>query len=311
MAETRRRDARREDPVETVPVPREAVEETIQPRVSAILIGYNQAAALRRAIQALERSKDRERLEILVIDCGSSDESSQLDIEFEGVTMLRLPHHFGMTKALNIATRTAKAETVFFLSPNVEVAPDTVVKLAEMLEADLEADNDTSAVGPMLFDPEGRPVSMDRKMPSPRALDGEAQPIDLEAGNVAVEYASFDALMIRKQFIKGMNYLDEKRYGNSWADADLAMKILQAQRKIQLFPAIRAIWHDTPDPLSGDTLYAADRTLGAAAFFSKYYGFMAGLSFRLGAIFRALGRFNFSELSALVSGQKLDGSQAM
>jgi GT2 family glycosyltransferase len=307
MAETRRRDARREEPVETVPVPREAVEEIIAPRVSAILIGYNQAAALRRAIQALERSKDRDRLEILVIDCGSSDDSAQLDVEYESVTMLRLPHHFGMTKALNIATRTAKAETVFFLSPNVEVAPDTVTKLADLLEAD----NDTSAAGPVLFDPQGRPVSMHRKMPSPSAPDGEEQPIDLESESVTVEYASFDALMIRKQFIKGMNYLNEKRYGNSWADADVAMKIFQAQRKIRLFPAIRATWHDEPDPLSGDALYAADRTLGAAAFFSKYYGFMAGLSFRLGAIFRALGRFNFGELSALVSGQKLDGSQAM
>src|SRR5580704_19452675 len=145
MAETRRRDARREEPVETVPVPREVVEETIQPRVSAILIGYNQAPALRRAIEALERSKDREHLEILLVDSGSSDESSQLDVDYPGISMLRLPHHFGATKALNIATRTAKAEIVLFLSPNVEVTPDTVMQIADKLEAD----NDTSAAGPV------------------------------------------------------------------------------------------------------------------------------------------------------------------
>jgi GT2 family glycosyltransferase len=307
MAETRRRDARREEPVETVPVPREVVEETIQPRVSVILIGYNQAPALRRAIEALERSKDREHLEILLVDSGSSDESSQLDVDYPGISMLRLPHHFGATKALNIATRTAKAEIVLFLSPNVEVTPDTVMQIADKLEAD----NDTSAAGPVLFDPEGHPVSKNRKMPSPRSLDGEERPIDLKAESVAVEYAGLDALMIRKQFIKGMNYFDEGRFGNSWADADLAMKILQAQRKIRLFPAIQATWHDEPDPLIDDPLYSADRTLGASAFFGKYYGFMAGLTFRLGAIFRALGRFNFRELSALISGQKLDGSQAM
>jgi len=40
MAETRRRDQKREQPVETVPIPQEPVEEIIEPRVSAILIGY-------------------------------------------------------------------------------------------------------------------------------------------------------------------------------------------------------------------------------------------------------------------------------
>ena len=48
-----------------------------------------------------------------------------------------------------------------------------------------------------------------------------------------------------------------------------------------------------------------------AAFFGKYDGFLAGLSFQIAAIFRALAGFKFKELTALVRGQKLDGSQAM
>jgi hypothetical protein len=36
---------------------------------------------------------------------------------------------------------------------------------------------------------------------------------------------------------------------------------------------------------------------------------MAGLGFRVGAILRALGHFDFKQLIALVSGQKIDGSQ--
>ena len=35
--------------------------------------------------------------------------------------------------------------------------------------------------------------------------------------------------MVRKQFIKGMNYFDE-RYGHFWADADLAMQVKHAQK---------------------------------------------------------------------------------
>ncbi len=309
MPQTRRRDTqKRETPIETVPVPQEQIEEPVVPKVSAILVAHNQAPALRRAIVALEASLDRDRLEILLVDSGSQDESAQLDVEYEGVTMLRLPHHFGATKAMNIATRTAKAEILFFLSPNVEVATETVSRLAALIE---EA-GETVGVCPLLVNPGGAPVSKVREVPT--RADFLREPtgadVDLAAESVEVECPSLDALMIRKQFIKGMNFFDE-RFGQFGADADLAMQIGRAQKKVLLYSAIRATYHAAADPLAGDPLLAADRALGAAAFLGKYEGFFSGLSFRIGAIFRALGRFNFRELGALVSGQKLDGSQAM
>jgi glycosyltransferase involved in cell wall biosynthesis len=307
MAETRRRDNRRETPIEPDPAPLPPAEEIIvEPKVSVIIVAYNQAATLRRSIAALEKSTGRELMEILVVDCGSQDDSAQLDVEFEGVTMLRLPHHFGSTKAMNIATRTAKAEFAFYLSPNVVVQPDTVMRLADRLEAE----NDVTAAAPVLLDANGTAVSKGRSIPTRQALDGAPRPIDLSAESVTVEFADFNALMVRKVFIKGMNYFSE-RYGNSWADADLAMQIRRAQKKIRLYPEIRATWYDEPDPLAGDPLLEADRTLGASAFFGKYDGFFSGLTFRIGAIFSALGRFQFKRLTALLSGQKLDGSQAM
>jgi GT2 family glycosyltransferase len=309
--ETKRDEVRREEAVETIEIPREAVEEPVEPRVTAILIGYNQAAALRRAIEALERSTNRERLEILVIDSGSRDESSSLDADYAGISMLRLPHDFGATKALNIGTRTAKAELLFYLSPNVEVAPDTVTALAERLEADAEL----SAVCPLLVDEQGAAVSSKRSLPSPESLAASCagQPIpgaalDLSQESIVMEYPQIDALLVRKHFIKGMNHFDE-RFGHHWADADLAAQIRRAHRKVCLYPAIRATYHAAPDPRAGDPLVEADCILGAAAFLGKYGG--GGFGFRLAAIFRALFSFKFKLLIALISGQKLDGSQAM
>jgi glycosyltransferase involved in cell wall biosynthesis len=312
MAQTRRRKpdrtAKREEPIETVveeqpPPP----EEPVEPRVTAILIAYNQAPALRRAIQALERSENRHRLEILVVDNGSLDESAQLDTEFEGVTMMRLPHYFGATKAMNIGTRTAKAEIVLYLSPNVEVAPDTITKLADCLEGDADA----AAVCPLLVDPDGRQSLKVQKIPTRATLlDPQYQRLDLSQESVSVEYPGLDAFMTRKFFIKGMNFFDE-RYGHAFADADLAVQIRRAQKKIRVYTAIRSTYHAEPDPMAADPLFAADRALGAAAFLGKYDGFFAGLTFRIAAILRALAQFDFRQLSALVTGQKLDGSQAM
>jgi hypothetical protein len=140
--------------------------------------------------------------------------------------------------------------------------------------------------------------------------DIPSAPIDLQSDVMDVEYPGIDALMVRKSFLKSMNYFDE-RFGHFWADADLAARIFGTQKKIRLFPGIRAVYHAAPDPDAGDSLFKVDCVLGAAAFLGKYEGFFAGLSFRMGAIFGALAGFRFREFTSLVSGQKLDGSQAM
>jgi N-acetylglucosaminyl-diphospho-decaprenol L-rhamnosyltransferase len=296
----------------TPAVPADAAETPQGPRVSAILVAYRQSAALRRAIEALERSQGRERLEILVADCGSQDDTSRIDAEFPSVTMLRLPHHLGSGRAMNIASRTAKADLLLFLSPNLEVAPETASALADRLDADESA----TAAAPMLADPQGAPALVAGKLPTRETFAavcrGEPYPraaIDASAQSVAVEYAGLEALMVRKQFVRGMNYFDE-RYGHYWPEADLAMQIRRAGKKIRVYPGVQALLHPAADPLAGDALAAADKISGAAAFLGKYEGFFAGLSFRLSAALRALGRFDLGQVGAVLGGSKLDGSQA-
>jgi GT2 family glycosyltransferase len=281
------------------------------PKATAILIAHNQAAELRRALQALERSQGRDGFEILVIDSGSQDDTGNLCEAFPGITLLRLPHHFGATKAMNIATRTAKTVFLFFLSPDVEVAPDTIRLLTERLEAESEA----TAVCPLLVDATGAPVARIQPLPTRETMaqvcaGGEPPHIapDLTQESIAVGYPGRDALLVRKQFIIGMNYFDA-RFGEYWADADLALKIRHARKKILLYPAIRATWHTPARPAPGDPVYNADRVLGAALLLRKHEGFFAGLTFRLSAIVSALLHFDFRLFAALVSGEKV-GSQA-
>ena len=280
-------------------------------------MGYNQAPALRRAVQALERSRDRDRLEILVVDCGSSDDSTALDTDFPAINMLRLPHHLGAARAMNIATRTAKAELLFYISPNVEVAPETVAALADRLQPDPEApETDVAAVCPLLVDPEGHPASRIHPIPTRAELQAAASggplpsvALDLAQESITIAYPELDAVLIRKHFVRSMNYFDQ-RFGQYWADADLAMQIRRAGKQIRLFPDVRATYYPAPDPLDGDPLARADRVSGAAALVGKYEGGMAGFSFKLGAVLSALARLDLGMVGKLTGGQKLDGSQA-
>ena len=104
-----------------------------------------------------------------------------------------------------------------------------------------------------------------------------------------------------------MNYFDE-RFGEYWADADLAIKIRKAGRKLEMYPAIRATWH-APETPENDNVHKSDRILGAAALLSKHEGFLAGFGFRMAAMLGALMHFDFALLAALVGGKKV-GLQA-
>lgn len=296
-----------EKPPSRDPRLQETETEPTGPRVSVVLVVFHQLQALRRALAALERCRDRDRIEILVLDCGSQDGTAEVDSEFPSISLLRLPHHLGSAKAMNIGIRTAKAELVLFLSPDVEVRPDTISQLADRLEQDTDA----AAVCPLLTAPSGEPAPGVFRYPNRDSFaSGSLVPMDLDLAqeSLAVEYPGRNALLVRKQFIRTINYFDE-HYGEYWADADLAVKIRQAGKKIRLYPSIRAVLHPSEDPLSGDALAEADKTLGAAQYIGKYQGFFAGASFRLSAVLKALLSFNFRRFSLLLSGQKLDGTQ--
>src|SRR5277367_902911 len=153
IATKRRTEARNEAPILEAEAERPLPEELPPtPKVTALIFSYDSAPALRRCLAALEGSNDRASIEILVVDCGSHDESPQLDSEFSNITMLRLPRYFGRTKALNIGTRTATGEYILFMTPEVEVLPTTIPSLVSHLDSDPE----TVAVCPLLMDTQAR-----------------------------------------------------------------------------------------------------------------------------------------------------------
>jgi N-acetylglucosaminyl-diphospho-decaprenol L-rhamnosyltransferase len=308
VASKRKVEARKAAPIVAVEPEPQLQEIDLPPaiKVTALVFSYDSAPALRRCLAALEGSNDRASIEILVVDCGSHDESAQLDSEFSGVSMLRLPRYFGRTKALNIGTRTATGDYLLFMTPEVEVLPTTIPSLL----AHLESDPETVAVCPLLLDTQTQPGKQFFRLPTPATgLDLTAVDVDKAAQVFPVEYATFQAFLVRKFFVKGLNYLDE-RYGDSWSDAELCYQIRRVSRKISALPQVTALYTPgSPYAESARTILAADRIHGAAVFFGKHYGFSSGLLFRIKSIFKALFTFRIPLFVALVSATKIDGSQ--
>jgi GT2 family glycosyltransferase len=293
------------------------------PRVSVILVSYNDASALRTTLQSLAGSAGREMFESVVVDNGSSDDCPRMDAEFPWITLLRLPRNFGLVRALNIGMRTAKGEYYFFLTPGLEVDRDTVALLAGELDRSPQA----AAVCPLAVGAGGEVLSRIHPLPLPAELQrawqsGElenwAEPV-LSGEPLEIDYFKPPVFLVRSYFLKGLRYLDE-RYGTAWWDLEIAAQILKASKHVLLVPAARVTARDGITakrwPAGVRGLLAADRALGASLWCAKHYGRLPGAMFRLRATLRALAgvltlrdpAFHWATLRYLLSGQKFDGS---
>jgi GT2 family glycosyltransferase len=278
-------------------LPQNSEEQKPPPRVSVVVVSRNRAPLLRRCLESIEASAERATLQVIVVDNGSTDGSSQIDDDFPNVQMIRLPKNFGLTKGLNLGWRAADAEYVFFLHDDTELETDTIGTLA----AALDANADAAAVCPLLVDDEGRPAPQLGSLPP----TGEWRPATPAGEPVAVEFPRGAALMVRVYFIKAIRQIDA-RYGQFGSDADLAAEIRRASRKILLVPGAR-VRHQGRSSYS--TKERADFLLSRAVFIGKYQGFGAGLQARMGTIFGPLLGMRLGELKYTLSGQKIDGTQ--
>ena len=252
---------------------------------------------LRRCLESIEASEARATLQVIVVDNGSTDGSSQLGDEFPNVQFIRLPKNFGLTKALNLGWRAADAEYVFFLHDDTEVQPATVALLA----AALDTHSDAAAVCPLLVDGQGQPAAQLGNLPPTL----EWRPATPGAEPARVEFPRGAALMLRVYFIKALRQIDE-RYGQFGSDADLAAEIRRASRKILLVPAAR-VRHEGRSGYS--PLESADFLSSRAVFLGKYQGFGAGLQARIAAVLGSLFAFRLGQLRYTLAGQKIDGTQ--
>jgi len=278
--------------------PNTAEQEKGPPRVSVVVVSRNRVDLLRKGLEALYASKEAERLQVIVVDNGSTDGAARLDNDFPDAQFIRLPKNFGLTKAMNLGWRAAAAEYVLFLHDDTRVEPDAIPKLAAVLDANPEA----AAVCPLLVDDAGHPAPQLGDLP-PTGQWRPAQPVGSEP--FAVQSARAAGLLVRVFFIKAIRQIDD-RYGQFGGDSDLAAEIRRASRKILLAPGAR-VWHRGSAGYSA--LERADFLNSRAVFLQKYYGLGAGIKARLAAVFGPLAGFRLGELRYTIAGQKIDGTQ--
>jgi GT2 family glycosyltransferase len=118
------------------------------PKISVIVIARNEAGNLRRTFEQLQATLP-EQSEIVVVDDGSDDGSTDFLAEAGGATRLIRAAHLGVARARNLGARHAQGEVLVFADAHVAMPPGWWTPMTELLAA-----SGVGAVAPVISDME-------------------------------------------------------------------------------------------------------------------------------------------------------------
>lgn len=224
------------------------------PDLSAIIVNYNSGALLPACVAALRGAAGPLRLEIIVVDNGSTDGS--LDALHGAAAADRVIHagaNLGFSRANNLGCAAARADYYLLLNTDCFVAPG----LPGALLRRLHRDPWTAVVGPRLYNRDGTLQPSCHNFPNPLVLALEQsllwRPLRrvppgahrlLIAGTHRrarpVDWLSGACLLVRARAFSGVGGFDEAFFFY-WEEADLCRRLRGQGWNIWFEPAARAL----------------------------------------------------------------------
>ena len=104
---------------------------SIPPKVSVVLPAYNEEQSIGETIKEIK--KLHPDIEILVIDDGSTDSTSQEAID-AGATVMRHPHNIGNGAAIKTGLRYASGDWIVMMDADGQHKPADIEKLLECMD---------------------------------------------------------------------------------------------------------------------------------------------------------------------------------
>jgi N-acetylglucosaminyl-diphospho-decaprenol L-rhamnosyltransferase len=107
-----------------------------QPDLSVVVVSYNTAHLLKRMFAALDRAKGSLRLQIIVVDNASTDNSVDiLEAQYPAVTLIKNSKNVGFGRANNQAISHITGRHTLLLNTDAFVAPETLEKTISFMDS--------------------------------------------------------------------------------------------------------------------------------------------------------------------------------
>ena len=248
-------------------------------RVAIVIVTYNSARDIDRALRSLADPPPATPHEILVVDNASADDTvTRIRASWPGVRLIASPSNLGFAAANNRGIRESSSELVLLLNPDTSVPRGAIDRLVAHLDARL----DVAIVGPRIVDGDGRAELSFGSMITPltelkqKVLvvgnDRGVRPIVSMVDRMtrrtrAVDWVSGACLLIRRADLEAAGLLDE-RFFLYTEDVDLCASVRRRGRTV-LFAADVEIQH-LRGRSAGATTAAAYRR-SQLAFYAKHH----------------------------------------
>lgn len=219
------------------------------PLVSAIVLNYRSYKDTTKCVQALLNQTIGDRLEILIVDNHSDDESIGVMraryTGHPGIHIIESPTNSGYAHGNNLAARYAKGQYLLIINPDNILPPDAAEKLVTILKNNPDA----GIIGPALIYPDNsiRPSARSfptmgdliRKRLKPDEWHSTYQStIDRSKNIVEVDWLVGACLLIEKKFFDTLGGFDQ-RFFLFFEDIDLCRRCWGMGKKVLYAPAIR------------------------------------------------------------------------
>ncbi|MDX1991563.1 MAG: glycosyltransferase family 2 protein [bacterium] len=131
--------------------------------LSIIIVSWNVRDLLAACLRSIEATAGHLKLETIVVDSASSDDSvAMMQRDFPHVTVLAQHENVGYTRGNNIGLQAAKGRYLLLLNPDTEIMGDALTQMVAYLDAHPEV----GVVGPHTLNTDGSYQSTRRRFPT-------------------------------------------------------------------------------------------------------------------------------------------------
>ncbi len=232
--------------------------------LAVIVASYNSKKYLQKCIDSVIKfipEKDKELIEIIIVDNNSTDGSKELVEEFCGnyffIRSIMNDKNMGFAYANNQAISSSSADYFFLLNSDTEIFENSIENVLRYIKNDIPSDK-IGILGPKIINSDGTVQDSCRKFPS--LINAAAHNIlslinpdnrfsrhykmsDADRSrSFETDWVSGSAMLISKAALNISGLFDEK-YFMYVEDVDLCYRMWQSGYKVIYFPDIKVLHH--------------------------------------------------------------------
>jgi len=249
------------------------------PLVSVVIASYNRASLIARAIASVLNQKYR-NLEIVIVDDGSTDNTSQVALSFndERIKIFSHEKNKGLAASRNTGIKNSNGEFVTFLDDDDEWLPEKIQRQLEVFQGL------NIAIGLVFIngysEAEGRMF-----IPGQNGSEVVYDPEKNRFFPLRILITPPSGWMLPMKVIKGIGYFDEAMY-NNWDDGDYFVRVA-SKYPIYFLNENLATWHVLEKHVN---IVSPDLIKGKEIFLKNNLDFLKKDQNYLFRFYRALGK---------------------